>query len=289
MINVGHNMSEYNKVCLVNSGGGLGNQLFQICTLYAFALQIGKTPVLLADYNETYRKRFTDYIDSIFQSFSTSVSYIEVQDMFSKRIQPIHYKESNFWYNTIPTNANLIQGYFQSYKYFKESLPQLRQLFHYNTTSIREKLIDKWSITNPYDSCMCHVRRGDYVGQFSDIYEYNGEEYYDSALTMLLSKQTNVQTLFVFTDDFKCVKNWNVWKKFTLKIIFVEEPEALETFIAMLQCGNFIVTNSSLSLAASLLSQYQNGVKMASSKWFKPASHVQAKLEDLYPEDYIII
>lgn len=282
-------MCEYNKVCLINNGGGLGNQLFQICTLYAFAIENNKVPLLLIDYNETYRKRFTEYMGSLFQSFCTSISYIEVQDMFSKRTQPIHYKESNFWHNNIPSQSNLIQGYFQSYKYFKDYLPHLRQLFSNNIQDISQKMITKWNMNNPCTSCMCHVRRGDYIGQFSDIYEYNGEEYYERALTTLVSKQPNIQTLFVFTDDFSCVKKWNVWKNCGLQVVFVEEPDALETFVAMIQCGHFIITNSSLSLTASLLSQHQNGVKIASSKWFKSASSVQAKLEDLYPEDYTII
>ena len=279
----------YTKVCLINNGGGLGNQIFQICTLYAFAINNDKIPVLLSDYGETYRKRFTEYMDSLFQSFSISVSYKEVQDMYVKGVRPIHYKEQNFWYDSIPKDSNMIQGYFQSYKYFKTCLPQLRDLFYNNTKVIRDKMIHKWNITNPNESCMCHIRRGDYLGQFSTIYEYNGEEYYKQALSTLSEKSPQVNKVFVFTDDFVCVKLWDVWKTCGLEVIFVEEPEALQTFVAMMQCGHFIVTNSSLSLTASLLSQYQDGVKIASSKWFKPGTHVQAKLEDLYPEEYIIM
>jgi len=282
-------MSEYSKVGLINSGGGLGNQLFQICTLYAFAISANKTPVLLTDYNETYRRKFTEYMTSLFQSFTMSTSNKEVQEMFTKGKRPIHYKETNFWYNQIPNDSNLIQGYFQSYKYFSTYLPQLRELFYNNTKYIADKMVHKWNITNPNESCMCHIRRGDYIGQFSDIYEYNGEEYYRRALSIAVDKQTHIKTLFVFTDDFTFVKKWDIWKTCGLQVIFVEEQDALETFIAMTMCGNFIVTNSSLSLTASLLSLHQDGVKIASSKWFKPSSYVQAKLEDLYPEDYIII
>ena len=143
-------------------------------------------------------------------------------------------------------------------------------------------MIQKWFHSISNNTCMVHIRRGDYTTQYKDIYYTVDEDYIQKALQSI--QNSNELDICVFTDDFEYVKQWNVWKNY--KTTFIEEDDALNTFVCMMECKHHIISNSSLSLSAALLSLNQN-IKIAPSKWFK--NYVNYKVEDLYPENYILI
>ena len=275
LINDNNALENKNFICLLNSGGGLGNQIFQVCTIYSYAKNNNGIPVLLTDYPETYRYNITHYKDTIFNSFIFSSSY-------NYQNCNILWSEPNFYYDEIKQGYNKLKGYFQSYKYFNNRLPELRDLFYNNLNSIRNNMVNKWFKSLSDNTCMIHIRRGDYTTQFKDIYHTVDEDYVIQALQHI----SNIEKydLCIFSDDFNHVKTWEIWNKY--KTHFIEENDALNTFVCMLECKHHIISNSSLSLTASLLSKNQN-YKIAPKTWFK--NHVISKLEDLYPTNYILI
>ena len=275
LINDKNAIENNNYICLLNSGGGLGNQLFQVCTIYSYSKDNNAIPVLLTDYSETYRYNILYYKDTLLQTFlfSSSNNYRQCNNLWS---------EPNFYFNEIQPGFTKIKGYFQSYKYFNNRLPELRNIFHFNLKDIRKNMIQKWFHSISNNTCMVHIRRGDYTTQYKDIYYTVDEDYIQKALQSI--QNSNELDICVFTDDFEYVKQWNVWKNY--KTTFIEEDDALNTFVCMMECKHHIISNSSLSLSAALLSLNQN-IKIAPSKWFK--NYVQFKLEDLYPSNYILI
>jgi hypothetical protein len=284
-INNNNAIEHKNFIVLDNSGGGLGNQIFQVCTLYSYSKANNSIPILLTDYGETYRHNISHYKDTLFNYFTFSTKSLYTQCNNS-------WKEPSFTYTSIPEGYNKLKGYFQSFKYFESVINELRLLFNYNTKNIRENMVNKWFNNISKNNCMIHIRRGDYTTQYKDIYHVVDEEYIEKSIQRLLESLDNKSIdLCLFTDDFKYVKTWNLWNKYTnsnstIKVHFIEEEDALNTFVCMLECKHHIISNSSLSLSASLLSINQN-IKIAPNKWFK--NFVVAKLEDLYPQNYILI
>ncbi len=274
VINDSNSYNNSKNVYLSNSGGGLGNQIFQVCTLFGYAKEYNNNPILLSNYGETYRHNIIVYKNNIFKSFQF--------DIINNSDRPTLWKEPNFYFDNIPEGFNFIKGYFQSFKYFDKYIISLRNMFYDNLTEIREEMIKKWFTSLSNDTIMIHIRLGDYVTKYNDIYYTVDENYVKEALNKI--KNVEHMNLCVFSDDFPIVKNWSIWNNYNTH--FIEEENALHTFVCMLECKHHIISNSSLSLSATLLSKNQY-YKIAPKKWFK--NNIITKLEDLYPSNYILI
>ena len=86
LINDKNAIENNNYICLLNSGGGLGNQLFQVCTIYSYSKDNNAIPVLLTDYSETYRYNILYYKDTLLQTFlfSSSNNYRQCNNLWSE-------------------------------------------------------------------------------------------------------------------------------------------------------------------------------------------------------------
>lgn len=263
----------------INIKGGLGNMLFQIAAAIAFS-QERKTNIKILNleghlnylnnddvYNPTL-KHANDYLS--INPFNL-LKYENNQSANFTR-----YYEYPFEYiNTIPENDSIINGFFQSEKYFKKYRNTILQYF-----SPTDKILDylqKYDLSKlSYTSI--HVRRGDYLNN-PDFHTVQPVDYYFNAMSILNNK---TDKYLVFSDDINWCKS-NLTDK---KCIFIEnEKDYIEIYL-MSMCKNHIISNSSFGWWGAWLSTNEQKIVVAPHKWFGP-NNSQDSDGDIIPENWI--
>lgn len=207
--------------------GRLGNQLFQV----AFITQFAKRHSL--KYGLPYW-RYADYFDYNF-NFADNVSDYNYDIIL--REPGLGYHESYFikYVHQMQTlNANIITGYFQSYKYFEKT--DILKIFKSN---------DKYNCPAiPQKSVAISVRRGDFV-KHKDYLNIEASTFKE------LLKNFKGYHVFVFTDDYKYCKNEFSGNNFE----FMEGLTDIEQILTMCSFENFILSNSTFSYWGPMLSK----------------------------------
>lgn len=245
-----------------NLKGGLGNQMFQISAAVSIALE--NNDEFGFDFNKCFTpnqgKPSKFYTNNIFKNIKNITNY-----NFSN-----FYSEPFFSYEKIYHSNNLlIDGYFQSEKYFKPNLDFIKNLFHLENIP---------SDTNDIVTSV-HIRRGDYQ-KFSNYHNLLDMEYYQSAINKI-----GVGKFIFFSDDMEWVKSNFSSPNF----IYSESQNEIEDFYRMTSCNNNIIGNSSFSWWAAYLNKNSNKIIISPShkKWFGPDGPKDT--QDLIPESWIQI
>ena len=246
--------------------GGLGNQMFQIAAATSLAIENKDEAVF--DFNSCFTPSQGNpslkYADNIFKKIKNS-KFIEVEHT---------HKEKNHSYEKIPYEKNLlINGYFQSEKYFQKNKEKILDLFHIDHKDIsflyeKHKNIDLKNIVS------IHVRRGDYLNS-PDIHPVCKKEYYEKAMQSFPNKNF----LFV-SQDIEWVKN-----NFKGTNIFYSENnnEILDLTLQTI-CSDNIIANSTFSWWGAYLNKNQNKKVIAPSQWFGKNSFINK--DDIVPSNW---
>jgi hypothetical protein len=255
-----------NGKCIVRVYGGLGNQLFQIAAGLSYCKEFGKELVLTpCDIN-----RRTYYWDSLLNSFAT-----KVQEYVSYSI-PI-YKEIGLTYRKVPyfDNDIIIDGYFQSSKYFKDTFydfinwPKDLKLPEVNENTV-----------------IVHARRGDYVTNewFNKVHGSLPISYYQLAIDIMNIQLEETAEYILISDDnsFWSSPGFEFLRQQKTRVF---EGSDIETLTLMKKCKNFIIANSTFSWWGAYLSQAENVI--APSRWFGPRG--PECWQDIYEESWTII
>lgn len=267
--------------------GGMGNQMFQ----YALgrALAIKNNTMLGLDIQDlldrTPRPRFT------FRDYDLDLFYIEAEivpqsslpfwrrscgggpvgvflNKFRRTVFGGKGKERGFKFN--PDVLNLgpntyLDGYWQSHKYFESIVDVLRKDFTLKNP-LPENIQELKNKIESQNSVCVHVRRGDYVG--NKIHDVVGKDYYNQAID-LLSQGTNIEHVYVFSDDIEWCK---AGLSFSQPTTFVGKEYAGERasgqFELMRSCKYFIIANSSFSWWAAWLAENPEKIVIAPKVWF---------------------
>ena len=225
--------------------GRLGNQLFQIATTYALALENSDEAIFpIWEYNEYLIGIKTDDVEN----FKITYEYVE---------------GSHNYYKPPYINGMNLSGYFQSEKYFENFEKEIKKIF-----KLKEKyeieLKDKWK-EQLKNSCSIHVRRDDYVQSegIGGIHVTPKMDYFISSLNYIESLN-KIDNILVFSDDIQwCKENF-----FDSRCIFVENQKDVLDLFLMSFCNHNITTNSSFSWWASWLNENKNRIITSPRKWF---------------------
>lgn len=124
-------------------------------------------------------------------------------------------------------------------------------------------------IHNASNPIMLHLRRGDYVS--NDVVKKNmgscGIAYFEKGID-LLRKDLDGYTLFVFSDDIQYASS--LFKDFN-NVYFVKGDtlDPMHDFLLM-RCFRYaIISNSTLSYMASMLSSYDDNIVVTPNPWFE--------------------
>ena len=245
--------------------GGLGNQMFQIAATVSLALSNDDT------YSFNFHQCYTPnqgnqsikYIDNIFKNIPSHNNYE------FKKI----YNEPKFSFSEIPYEKNLLlNGYFQSEKYFKKNSDDIKKLFTLNNDDIKHISI-KYDVKNL--TCV-HIRRGDYL-KYKDFHFTCDIDYYQKAIELIND------TKFIFVSDDMD------WVKSNFKsdgFLYSEFNDEILDFTLITMCKNVIMSNSSFSWWGSYLNN-NNGKIIAPKRWFGPTGHKDT--QDIIPNNWILI
>lgn len=278
--------------------GGLGNQMFQYAAGKALALYHGTEllldlSVLAKDPKGAYTKREfeLDIFDASFKMASLEQvnALKEKQESFLNKLLPS--RKAKFWFNEnglkfhpdiFSTSPNvLINGYWQSEKYFNECTHTIRKDFSFKKDKLRgiEEIEGRIRDSN---SVSLHIRRGDYVAS-QEALNFHGvcdSSYYERAIEHIASKQGAI-TLFVFSDDAAWCRN-NL--KYAHKYEVVETGSLAQDMYLMKSCRHHIIANSSFSWWAAWLDNSPQKMVVAPSRWFNDAA---ANNNDIVPDAWI--
>lgn len=232
--------------------GRLGNQMFQIATCIATAL-----------------RNKTDY--SIPQKSVNPKEWKTYFTQFPRRIPSGGriWREPTHGYTPIPNERSIIlDGYFQSEKYFKEYREQLLQMFGFKWIPIARTV-------------SIHVRRGDYL-QLQDKHPVVTEKYLIEAMNYFKEKGYN--EFMFFSDDIKWCKEKFPNNQYSEGLGEKADMELMSC------CEHHIIANSSFSWWGAWLNQNPNKIVVCPSKnsWFGINNkHLDTK--DLIPESWVQI
>jgi hypothetical protein len=248
--------------------GGIGNQLFQIAATYALALR--NKDICGFDFNNCHTplqgNPSNKYKNNVFSKLNEINNY-----KFSS-----YYIEPKFSYTELPHIKDLmLNGYFQSEKYFIDYKDNIKDLFIIDKinsriflNSIRKDNIQITSI---------HVRRGDYVN-LSHMHSLCSLEYYKEAI-----RHISNSIFVIVSDDLEWAKK-NIYGE---NIYYSPFDNELDDFSLMTCCDNNIISNSTFSWWGAYLNNNINKKIIAPKIWFGPSG--PKDIEDVIPNSWIKI
>ncbi len=188
------------------------------------------------------------------------------------------FKENGHHYTKIPYVKNMvIEGYFQSDKYFAHCEDKIKEMF---TTKV--------SFDRPTEPCCSvHIRLGDYVNLPNHHPVKTYDNYYGMAMEKYERELGFADPLYVvFSDDISRVKETFPTQKH--RCVFIDEPNEINAFSRMSRCDDHIIGNSTYSWWAAYVNINPNKIVVAPKEWFGPAySHLN--LKDLFPQGWIVV
>jgi hypothetical protein len=251
--------------------GGLGNQLFQIATAYAYARK-NDCILTLTQKVEGGRPHYYNTYLSNFKSYIGSPSNGSL------------WNEPAFHYVPIPSEKNRLRGYFQSSKYFNDCSGEIRNLFdppalvkQLVQTRYAEFLTEEWKATG----IVVHVRRGDYFAP--EKVPYHGildGPYYERAIARAREAHGGATELLVFSDDL----DWCRAQPAFAGARYVDEKTDYMALYLMSQFRQYVISNSSFSWWAVWLGEPAR-VVIAPDRWFGPRG--PQDWQDIYEPDWI--
>lgn len=244
--------------------GRFGNMLFQIAAVIGIARKNGQSYGFLPFVNHDHKERFGSTEDVDLQKY--------FENPLPNALPPYPEQKVYSWgYHDIvlPPGDYDISGHFQSERYFKHCIDEVR---HYMLMKEERARGDH------YKKVAIHVRRGDYDDHYHPRLRV---DYYRKAMDLF-----PLDTHFlVFTDD-----KDDAIKMFGESVYYSGEKDYINDFCFMKQCGHFICANSSYSLMAAILSENPYKKIICPGNWFGPAwGSPGPETKDLYPEGAIVL
>jgi len=246
--------------------GGLGNQLFQVCTLLSYSFTHNTSFHIEIQKQSDKNRPF--YWDNLLSEFT--------HYLITPMKLPI-YKEPHFHYSPIPNHKHAfkLQGYFQSWKYFDQYKQKINTFINF------EKYQNQLKQTSEYDfenTINMHFRVGDYKNN-TICHPLMPLQYYIDALSTLLTtseKNDWIVLFFCEENDIQYVMNFiqqlkNVPEFKHIHFMKINEKYVdWEQMLIMSLCKHHIIANSSFSWWGAYLCNYSDKLVYYPSKWFGP-------------------
>ncbi len=277
-----------NNIGIVVSGG-LGNQIFKIFATISYYIDNCNNYILYTTNDNGYRKY---YWDTLFSNISHKVS--EKIDITDKYVAPY------FQYKEIPVDDKdtLLEGYFQSYKYFEHNISKIRRII-----GIDEKInnvLTKYPEYSNNKTISIHYRMGDYFN-LKMFHPVQTPEYYIDAFKTLIEKGVDIYDyeILYFCEiyDNETVNNYNEQINNALKELYGKDlkykkisddiPDWKQLLI-MTSSKHYIIGNSTFSWFGAYLSSSTDPVICYPDNWFGP-NYEGTITTDLFPKDWLKI
>jgi len=297
--------------------GGLGNQMFQ----YAAALALGRHTGagIRVDTNafDVYKAR-PFYLDKLrieaevmkganeaqprsryLQSATNALRRLEMaltrRDVKLRPTGDPVYRERTFHYDPAffaLTPPIVLEGYFQSERYFERIAVELRRQFVTASPLSPSAAQIAAKIDQTHNAVSVHVRRGDYVSSkvTASVHNSVDGDYYQRALRLIRGLLGSNITIFLFSDE---PREATALLKIQLtgNVTIVEgDPERpWEDMTLMARCRHHIIANSSFSWWGAWLNPRPEKFVIAPRAWFTLEQLRMRNTCDLHPPSWILV
>lgn len=271
---------------VIHINGGAGNQLFMLFAGISKAIDEKRDFLIFANPRNN-RINFCnyDFYSYLSQHIITHVNKYQLR---------CYTEPSIIFYNKIPDDYDLIEGYFQSEKYFIHNYEILREMFKIDDFQNKYQFKNKNNIA-------IHLRLGDNCKPHLLVLSSN---YYIDALNTLKEKIGDNDfynyNFIVFSekeDDDIITKQINeINSKFENKLNLIKIYEYsnnnlndYEELILMSNCDHFIIANSTYSWWGSYLCKNKNKIIICPFNCAMTLQDENFNRPDFYPDNYIQI
>jgi hypothetical protein len=268
--------------------GGLGNQLFQIFTTIAYAIQLSQPFFFLNNYQLGNGENGSTIRYTYWETFLDSLKIF----LKNEPIKMLTVGETSFNYEKLPQHYSkdiLLYGYFQSHLYFDECKDTIFKLIKID----KKKNIIKQTVNNDFKNTVSiHFRLGDYK-RYPDVHPILQVSYYSNALQYILYETTtltSITNVLYFCEDgdlIEVTEMINELKQAFPALVFERaEPLLLdwEQLLLMSLCKYNVIANSTFSWWGAYLNENIGKKICYPSVWFGPkAAH---NTTDLFPKDW---
>ena len=277
--------------------GGLGNQLFQIFTTFAYSLKYNKKIILPYSLNNCNRRNtYWDTILSSFKKYTTNNPNCHFTDNQLFKFE--QYKEKEHHYIKIPEFVNnniLFYGYFQSPKYFEEQIDKIFDLL--NLEEKKEEIRKEFPNYHTENSTFIsmHFRLGDYKF-LQNIHPIISYEYYYNSLSYILCfidiKKKYTILYFCEEEDNHIINPIINKLSYTFPIFtFIKVDDNIKDWqqlLIMSNCQYNIIANSTFSWWGAYFNNNNDKIVCYPSIWFGPSLN-DKKITDMFPIDWVEI
>jgi hypothetical protein len=265
----------------IGNGWSIGNHFFQFATGYSYAKKTGRK-MILPRHNihpdcEFFQKPYV--YNDWYASWSQYVEDIPAGELAI-------YKEPHYSYREIPIvpyTTVVLEGYFQSPKYFASCKDEIKTLFT-PTEEIKQMCLTKWGhllLDDNKEMVLVHARRTDYL-QPRNIAIHNplSSSYYHNAFTEI--KKNIANPFFILVSD-----DPSYWDSVTIPgpNTRINEANSAITLYFMTHFKNYIISNSTFAWWGAYLSKHREPLVLAPEKWFGPAGFQD--YQDIYEPGWI--
>lgn len=283
--------------------GGLGNQLFMIFAVMSYAIDHKIAYKFVSHVDKTMDGKRKTYWDNLLDQLKT--------DYGLPRRQMMKYDEPQHTYQPLPeefaTGEWLVEGYFQSYKYFENNYTRILDILDFpnKIAAVKNKYGEYFD--SGKKNIVIHFRLDDYLG-LQAYHCIKKPDYYIHAIRALqgdLRKRGddigNYNILyFCQQNDDQIVEQFLQIIKDTSRGIpelrdvtynFRRIPDDIpdwEQMLLMTSCDHFIIGNSTFSWWGAFMSEKADKLVYYPRVWFGPALH-DKKITDLCPPDWHMI
>ena len=254
--------------------GGLGNQLFQIASIYSLART--QSANFYATYmNNKNPHSNNDYSKSIFRKIKYYDKYYEKQYIIIQEPSQLFTCKITFpiFYQNI-----LMSGHFQNEKYFSNYRDEIITMFAIEPDRYLY-LSNKYKYLN--NGFFIHFRRGDYVNNpHYDILD----NYYEKAFEKMKDKKC---FYYILSDDIEYCKQLTSLNNFLCnkEYNYIEDENEINSLYIMSLCVNGgIAANSTFSWWGGYLNQNPKKIVMYPKKWYHNNDNI-----DIWWEGSIIL
>ncbi len=275
--------------------GGLGNQMFQFAA--GLAVAKSRNTELSLDLSEFSYYDLRNYMLDCY-TLSPRVSILDkvqtpLQRVFERFIPNAKiYKEQEYYFESRFTDlkdGRILEGYFQSPKYFENSQKSIRESFTLKSPLSKNSQDILTQIQNSNVAISLHIRRGDYVNdpQTQNIHGEASEVYYQNAMDLMrqIYGEDNI-TFFIFSDDHDYVVN-NFKSNSVMYAVEGNGDHPHEDMALMSKCDHHILANSSFSWWGAWLNASNDKTVIAPKLWFARQTLIKKSIIDLCPEGWI--
>ena len=278
--------------------GGLGNQLFQLFAVIAYAFRNNRK--FLFTYDEFLGQRQT-YWDSFLKPLSFFTTRNPHHNKTNQTLTQYAnlFREPGFKYSPIPSffqETVLLYGYYQSYLYFKDQEDTIFKLIRLSNqqTEIREEYASYFEQDKTIISM--HFRLGDYKN-LPDHYNILPLSYYNASLQLITSSNAPLKNkkvlYFCEKEDLEYVKYHYIHPLSqiynTENVEFVKADDSIADWKQMLLmsvCDHNIIANSTFSWWGAYFNQNKEKIVCYPSQWFGPALANKNDISDLFPPNW---